>query len=601
MKRPDAVRDLHSYANPGEVRVRHVDLDLRVDFDRRILAGSATLLVERDDPAAAELRLDTRALDVFFVDAADVHEAWSPTSFEMGAADPILGSPLTVTLPRGADRVRIAYATRPEASGLQWLTPTQTAGKRRPFLFSQSQAIHARSWIPIQDTPQVRLTYGAVVHTPADLVAVMGAAGNTTGARGGEYRFAMPQPIPSYLMAIAVGDIAFAPLGPRTGVYAEPSILAAAAAEFADTERMMEAAERLYGPYRWDRYDLLVLPPSFPFGGMENPRLTFATPTVLAGDKSLVALVAHELAHSWSGNLVTNATWSDFWLNEGFTTYIERRIVEEVYGAETAAMEAELGRQDLDDEIARLPDSDEILHIDLSGRDPDDGATRLPYEKGALFLRFLEGLYGRTRFDEFLRGYFGRFAFQSITTSTFVEYLRANLLAGDGARAAAVALDDWIEQPGLPAVAPRPASEALRRVAAGAAEWSAGRRGAIDLPWGTWSTHERLQFLRHIQPPIPAARMEELDAALGLTRSGNAEIAFQWLLMGIREGYSRSEARLDEFLVSIGRRKFIKPLYEELLKTPRGRERALEIYRRARPGYHPIAVETIDRILGWRE
>ncbi len=600
MNGPGALRDLHSYANPEEIRVRHMDLDLRVDFDRRILEGSATLLVECVVAGVEELRLDTRALDVAGVEV-EARGAWLPARFAMGATDPILGSPLTITLPPGANRVRVAYATRPEASGLQWLAPPQTAGKSRPFLFSQSQAIHARSWIPIQDTPQVRMTYGAIVHTPADLVAVMGAAGNTTGVRGGEYRFAMPQPIPPYLTAIAVGDIAFAPLGPRTGVYAEPSVLAAAAAEFADTERMMEAAERLYGPYLWDRYDLLVLPPSFPFGGMENPRLTFATPTVLAGDKSLVALVAHELAHSWSGNLVTNATWSDFWLNEGFTTYIERRIVEEVYGADTAAMEAELGRQDLDDEIARLPDRDEILHIDLSGRDPDDGATRLPYEKGALFLRSLEDLYGRARFDEFLRSYFSRFAFQSITTATFVEYLRANLFAGDGARAAAVPLDEWIEQPGLPGTAPRPVSEALRQVAAVASDWSTGRRKAADLPWGNWSTHERLQFLRKIHPPVPAVRMEELDTALGLTRSGNAEIAFQWLLMAIRESYPRSDARLAEFLVSIGRRKFIKPLYEELLKAPGGRERALEIYRRARPGYHPIAVETIDRILGWQE
>ncbi len=295
--------------------MQHVDLDLDVRFDRKILEGTVTLSVERVDPAAA-LTLDTRGLDVSAVETAS-GETWSPAQYELGVADPILGAPLTVTLPPGATRVRVAYATRPGASGLQWLEPPQTAGKAHPFLFSQSQAIHARSWIPIQDTPQVRLTYTATIRTPPELVAVMSAAGNPTGERGGVYRFAMPQRIPAYLMAIAAGDIAFAPLGERAGVYAEPSVVGRAAAEFADTEKMMEAAERLYGPYRWDRYDILVLPPSFPFGGMENPRLTFATPTVLAGDKSLVSLIAHELAHSWSGNLVTNATWSDFWLNEG--------------------------------------------------------------------------------------------------------------------------------------------------------------------------------------------------------------------------------------------------------------------------------------------
>src|SRR5262245_59383832 len=312
-----APRDVHSFANPDRMRVRHADLDLDVRFDRRILEGSATLSFERRDPSATTLDLDTRGLDVAGVDASD-GGAWKAVKWELSPPDTILGSRLSISPPAGSDRVRVAYATRPSASGLQWLSPPQTAGKSHPFLFSQSQAIHARSWVPIQDTPQVRITFAATVRTPPELGAVMGAAGNPEGQRGGRYRFDMPQRIPAYLLAIAAGDIAYTGLSARTGVYAEPSVVERAAFEFADTEKMMEAAERLYGPYRWDRYDILVLPPSFPFGAMENPWLTFATPTVLAGDRSLVSLIAHELAHSWSGNLVTNATWSAFWLNEGF-------------------------------------------------------------------------------------------------------------------------------------------------------------------------------------------------------------------------------------------------------------------------------------------
>jgi len=591
--------DPHSRSNPAQVRVRHLVLDLDVDFDGKVLRGTAVLHLDRLDPAAEEVRLDTRALDVGSVECADGDGPWVPSPFVLESPDPILGAGLSIALPARADRVRVRYATRTEASGLQWLGPLQTAGRRLPFLFSQSQAIHARSWIPIQDTPGVRITYDATIRTAPELRAVMSAAGNSTGPRGGRYTFSMPQRIPPYLLALAVGDLDFAPLGPRSGVYAEPSVVASAAHEFADTERMMAAAERLYGPYRWDRYDILVLPPSFPFGGMENPRLTFATPTVLAGDRSLVALIAHELAHSWSGNLVTNATWSDFWLNEGFTTYIERRILEEVYGREAATMEASLGRQDLGDEIERLEDRDEILHIDLTGRDPDDAATRLPYEKGSLFLRALEETFGRERFDAFLHGYFDRFAFQSVVTEDFLGYLRETLFAGDGKEFSPEVIHEWVERPGLPAAAPNPISESLERVVRAAEEWAAGRLASRDVPWPGWSTQERLQFLRRLPVPLSSERMRELDALLGLTDSGNAEIAFQWLLHSLKSDYAATDARLEEFLVSIGRRKFIKPLYEELVKSEPGRRRALAIYRRARPGYHPIAVDTVDRIVGW--
>jgi leukotriene-A4 hydrolase len=591
--------DIHTFSNHHEVRATHVDLDLEVDFGRKVLAGSATLHLDRMKPGAGEVVLDTRALDVTRVEDSVDGTAWAETHWELKPADRILGSALSARLRPSARRVRVTYASRPEASGLQWLEPGMTAGKSRPFLFSQSEAIHARSWIPLQDSPQVRVTYSATVRTPKDVVAVMSAADRSEPGRRGVHRFEMPQRIPPYLIAIAVGDLAFAPLSQRTGVWAEPSVLARAAAEFVDTEKMMQAAERLFGPYRWDRYDILVLPPSFPFGGMENPRLTFATPTILAGDRSLVSLIAHELAHSWSGNLVTNATWSDFWLNEGFTTYIERRLQEEVFGKDRREMEAVLGRQDLEGELARFAPGDQVLHIDLAGRDPDDAATRVPYEKGALFLRLLEETFGRQEFDRFLTSYFDTFAFQSIETSEFVRYLTANLLSRHPEKAAGIPIAEWIEKPGLPAGAPRPQSAALARVEAEAGDYLAGKLPAGRSGWKGWSTQERLRFLRSLPTPLPLDRMTELDGALGLTESGNVEIAFQWLVMAIASKYSPADARLEAFLIEIGRRKFIKPLYEELWKTPEGQVRALAIYKRARPGYHPIGRDTVDRIVGW--
>ncbi len=592
---PPIPKDIHSLSNPQQIAVRHIDLDLSVVFEQKTLQGSAILSFERIDPRARILVLDTRDLQIDETETSHDNSQWRETEFHMGKADKILGRALTITLPEDARFVRIRYSTDPSASGLQWLTPEQTAGKQHPFLFSQSEPIAARSWIPLQDSPAVRITYAAHIRTSRELTAVMSAEHDA--ASPGDFRFHMNERIPSYLIALAVGDIGFQSTGNRTGVYAEHSVVAKAAKEFEDTEKMIEAAERLFGPYRWGRYDLLVLPPSFPFGGMENPRLTFATPTVLAGDKSLVSLVAHELAHSWSGNLVTNATWSDFWLNEGFTVYIERRIQEEVYGRVREEMEAALGRQELEHEMAGLGEKDQILHIDLTGRDPDDGMTLVPYEKGALLLRQIEQTFGRQRFDKYLRGYFDHFAFQSITTAQALTYLRENLFAQSPELAAKIPLDQWVYQPGLPPGAPSPQSDAFAKVEAQAAAWARGASPASQLQTSGWNSQEWLHFLRALPAKLTVAQMTELDAAFHFTQTGNNEVLQQWLLMSITNNYPAASARLEDFLLTVGRRKYIKPLYEELMKTPAGKERAESIYERARPGYHPMAQSTIDAIV----
>jgi leukotriene-A4 hydrolase len=614
-------KDPHSYSNPEQIKVRHLDLDLEVSFKRKVLEGTATLTVERAaDYTGASLVLDTQDLKIAQIEAAQGSSSFQPCPFTQGSPDKILGSSLTIQLPPGADRVRIHYASSPTAAALQWLTPTQTAGKKHPFLFSQSEAIYARTWIPLQDTPSVRVTYDAQIRVPRTLKAVMSAQsnfqvdatklpGNTVGSIPGglpslvgpmaQFSFRMTQPIPSYLIALAVGDLVFKPLGERTGVYAEPAMVAKAAKEFEDTEKMLVATEKLYGPYRWGRYDLLVLPPSFPYGGMENPRLTFATPTMIAGDKSLVSLVAHELAHSWSGNLVTNATWSDFWLNEGVTNYVTDRIIEAVYGPDRAGMEEVLERQELLEALKTLPQSDQILHINLAGRNPEEGVTDIPYIKGATFLQHLEKAYGRERFDSFLRGYFDHFAFQSIRTSDFVNYLQEHLVTTEAGSEPKVPIDEWIYKPGIPSSAPQPSSQAFAKVEEQAHKWMDGQFPAAKLDTAGWSYQEWQHFLRSLASPLPQQRMKELDAAFHFSQSGNAEIVEQWLLMAIRNEYAPAYPKLEEFLLSVGRRKFLKPLYTELVKTDAGRQRALGIYRKARPGYHPIAVATIDEILKW--
>jgi aminopeptidase N len=612
----ETARDVHSYARPDEVRVTRLEVDWFVDFDRRVLTGTILLHLQRA-PGGSVLRLDTRDLEILSVGALSSEEGGglADVSWRLLEPDPQLGSELIVDLPPGADRVGIVYNTSPEATGLQWLEPEQTAGGRHPFLYTQSQAIHARSWIPCQDSPGVRVTYDATIWIPAPLRAVMaareeegvageGAAGEESFGGGAlrEFRYQMPHPIPPYLIALAAGDLAFGEVSSRTGVWAEPSVLPEAVAEFSDMERMLEVTEAIYGPYRWGRYDVLVLPPSFPFGGMENPMLTFLTPTILAGDRSLVALVAHELAHSWSGNLVSNATWSDFWLNEGFTTYLERRIMEKVYGETRAGMEWTLGRQTLDEALASLSDkpADQILRIDLKGRDPDDGMTEVPYEKGALLLRLLEETYGRETFDRFLRSWFDDHAFTSLATGRFTTYLKERLI--DAAEPlpgwTPPDLAAWIDQPGLPESAPQIPSDVLARVGESAGRFAAGELAPADLGTGGWTTHEWLHFLRALPDDLPAGAMAALDAAFGLTRSGNAEITDEWLLLAVRHGYRPADARLEEFLTAQGRRKYLKPIYEELVKTDAGRARAKAIYAKARPLYHSISRRTLDEIVG---
>lgn len=592
-----AGRDPHSFSNPHEIRVRHLDLELKVSFEEKTLYSTAVLFLERREDAVSHVVLDTLDLNIKGVQCSSSDDNYQTAVFRIGARDPIRGEPLTIELPESADRVRIEYSTRPNARGLQWLEPQHTAGKANPFLLTQSQAINARSWVPIQDSPQVRMTFRARVHCPTNLMAVMGAANNPQALANGDYSFEMPQPIPSYLLALAVGNLSFRSLGPRTGVYAEPSIVESAAAEFSDIEAMMERVEGLYGQYRWDRYDILVLPPSFPVGGMENPRLTFATPTILAGDKSLVAVIAHEVAHSWAGNLVTNATWNDFWLNEGFSVYVERRVIEEIYGKPRAQMEATLGFEELKNEMAGLNEKQELLHGSCTGGDPDDCATKVPYEKGALFLLHLEKVFGRARFDQFLRAYFDQFAFQSITTADFVEYLKRNLLGDDPTPASTLAIDEWLYEPGIPASAPIPSSESFKRIENEAQAWLEGRKSAAALDVSSWSVQEWLYFLNYLPHDLDRAKLAELDQQFQLTLSHNSEIIHQWLLMAIRANYPSAFKRLEEFLISVGRERLIKPLFEELVKSGPGRSWARDVYAKARPSYSPIIVKKLDQVL----
>lgn len=596
----NAAVDVHSYAKPNTARVRHIDLNLTADFKAKVLKGTAALTLETD-ASARQVILDIKALDILRVTDA----SGAPLKFSIGKADAVKGSPLIIELPQGAQKVIVTYQTTADTEALQWLEPSQTAGGKHPFLFSQGQSILTRTWIPTQDSPMVRQTYTATINVPRGLKAVMSADmltpdGEAVAGQSGmrAYRFKMDEAIPPYLIALAVGNLEFRNVGKRTGVYAEPVTIRAAASEFEDMEKMLEAAEKLYGPYRWGRYDVLVLPPSFPYGGMENPRLTFATPTILAGDKSLVSLIAHELAHSWSGNLVTNGTWDDFWLNEGFTVYFENRIMEEIYGKERALMLQALGYAELQETLSGLKEKElQKLHIRLKGRHPDEGFSEVPYEKGAAFLRMLEAHFGRQRLDAYLKGYFERYAFKSMTTEAFLADLREHLLRNDRALEDRLQIQAWLYEPGLPDNAVAPVSRVLKLVEGEAAAFSQGVEPDM-LRTSDWETQAWLHFLKSLPSDLSENQMEALDKAFNFTNSGNSEIRFAWLKVAIARHYEPALPSLESFLTTQGRRKFIAPLYTELMAQPGwGVEMARRVYAKARPGYHQVTRDTVDKIV----
>lgn len=588
--------DWHSQSNYTDVISTHVHLSLAVDFDTRQLKGYIEHSIKKINPKANRLRLDTRALKISKIELL-TRKKWHKTQFTLSNQNPILGSALSIELAPGTEKVRVYYRSSPEASGLQWLTARQTAGKKHPFMFSQSQAIHARSWMPIQDTPAMRVTYTAKITTDKTLRPVMSANNSPKRNASGVYHFKMPQAIPPYLIAIAVGDIHYKAMSKQTAIYSEAAYLNAAAEEFKDTQSMIDATEKLYGKYRWNQYDLLILPPSFPFGGMENPRLSFITPTVLAGDKSLVSLIAHELAHSWSGNLVTNATWRDLWLNEGFTSYVENRIMEEVYGKKRAKMEATLGYRGLVESLKEVPEKDSILHIEIANRDPDEAFTSIPYDKGHLFLTYLEERFGRKKFDTFLRQYFDKHAFQSIDTQGFVDYINENLVKRYPGIVSEKAINTWIYQPGLPSFAPEPTSDVFTKVQRHIDSWMKNEVTLSNIPTQNWTVHEWLYFINNLPKTISLKRMAALDNAYKLTQSKNNEIAHAWLLLGIKRNYSVVNERLEDYMIAIGRRKLIVPLYKELAKNKDSLKFAKRIFEKARPGYHPLAQGTIETVL----
>jgi leukotriene-A4 hydrolase len=590
------VTDLHSYANINQIRIKHINLNLEIDWEAHILKGQATLNINKLSETDT-LILDSKQLTVSGI----TNEKGQPLTYWFGKNQEIFGSALYVKLDGEQNAIMVNYQTQAECAALQWLSPEQTHDKKDPFLYSQSQAILARSWVPCQDAPSVKFTYSARIKTKPGFLALMSATNPQQANDSGIYRFEMDQPVSTYLLALSSGKVEFKSLGKNCGIYAEPGMLEKAAWEFADMEKMITEAGKLYGEYMWKRYDVLVLPPSFPFGGMENPRLTFATPTVITGDRSQVSLVAHELAHSWSGNLVTNATWNDFWLNEGFTNYFEQRIMEKLYGESYDQMRQVLAWNDLENTMADMfaegLGSDTRLKLDLKGRDPDEGLSDVAYDKGRFFLCHLERIVGKKNWDEFLKNYFSAHAFSYMNTEGFIEYLNSQLLDKNQDWKQKANIKEWIYGEGMPKDAIKPVSEELNKVDALLVDYFKGNIKPESFDTSKYTSFHWQYLIRQFGKKANLEQVKSFDKVFHFSGRSNAEIGCDWFVLSVKVGYTQNRPQIENFLISVGRRKFLMPIYGALVKTEEGKVWARKVFAKAKPGYHSVSANSVEELL----
>ncbi|MCO5260654.1 MAG: M1 family metallopeptidase [Crocinitomicaceae bacterium] len=588
------VGDIHSYANLDQIRTKHLHLDLDVNFSNKTIYGVARHQMERLKDT------DTAIFDIKYLDIQKVttgKDKEKDADYVIGKNDSILGAPLMIAIDSTVKYINIYYKTTDKTEALDWLDPELTEGKKYPFLYSQGESILTRSWIPIQGSPSNRITYSADVKVPKEFLAIMSAQNPQKKNDTGMYHFEMNQPIPAYLIAIAVGNIDYKSLGSNCGVYSEPELLDACANELEDLPKMIHAAENLFGKYQWEQYDVIVLPYSFPFGGMENPRLTFANPTLITGDKSLVTVIAHELAHSWSGNLVTNASWEDFWLNEGFTVYLENRIMESIYGKDVADIHTVIEFQELQRTLEHIDLDDTRLKLNLEGRNPDDAMTDVAYIKGAYFLKTLENEVGRSKFDKFLNSYFAHFSFKTLSTEDFVNYLEKNLLKPNHVR---FNVEEWIYGENIPSNCIKITSKRLEKVEKLAKDVGQGKIEKLkNYQLKDLVTQEWMSFIRKLPKDISAKTMKAIDDKLNFKNCGNSEIMCEWYIVAVKRGYTLAQPNIEKFLNKTGRMKYLEPIYESLYTSqyPGDKELALKIYQEAKKNYHPVARIGVESIL----
>lgn len=613
----DGEVDDHSYANVNQVRTKHLHLDLDVNFENKTIYGVARHDLGKHN--SDNVIFDTKYLQIQKITSGEKGKE-KELEFVIGSwdKDSILGQPLIVTLKKSERYINIYYQTTTKTVALEWLEPLQTRGKIHPILYTLGSPTSTRTWIPLQDSPTNRFTYSATVKVPKELMAVMSAENQVKRNSEGIYKFSMKKPIPSYLVALSVGNYSYKRISDKCGIYSESEFLSQASDELEDLPKMMQITEKMFGPYQWGKYDLLIMPNSFPYGGTENPCLNFIHPTVLAGDKSLSLSLVKQLAHSWAGNLVTPRSWNDLWLNEGLTVYFEHRILEELEDNEYSNMLTLVKFNELKEEIKYLKKvnrlGDTHLKLDLKNRNPDTGVIEVSQIKGALFFKTLETKVGRKKIDEFLVNYLNSFAFQAISTEKFIEYFKNELI--DPIKLS-FNIDEWIYQPGIPKNCINVNSERLNEMQKFAREFASGidifepktifepipksrkiKRITKQIKRSDYSTYEWIEFIRKLPKNISPEKMAMVDAYMNFSNWGNSEVMTEWYVLSIQSGYKPALSPMEEFVSRVGRSKYLLPIYAALNETEENRQLALSIFEIAKMNYHSISISAIENLLG---
>ena len=600
-------KELNTFSNYDIISQTNINVHFIVDFDNKKVDGEVTISFKALEDGEVII-LDTKSLIIKTIKDNTGNEL----DFKLDNYYRLEshGVPLKIYKEYSKDDtfdITIEYSTTKDCMAIDWLEPEQTSGGKYPFMYSQCQSILCREMLPIQDTPAVKMPVQISITVPEELIGL--AAGlfveEINNGNNKTFIYALDIPIPSYLIAIAAGDIGSQNVSERCTIYAEKTVVEKAAWEFSDTEKFLKIAENYIGEYVWEQYNILVLPPSFPFGGMENPTLTFLTPSLIAGDKSLVSVVAHEISHSWTGNLVTNENWPDFWLNEGFTMFIERKILSSHKDKDMAKLDAMVGLSNLKADIIAFGESKSFssLEPNLLGRNPDDAFNKVPYEKGFNLLYYLENKVNSDEiFQKFMRSYIDKFkkgVVKYMDFRTFFETFIKNNVKDWEKILNDIDWDTWVFAPGFPPVENDFSNKYADEVDQAVKDFYENKLSDDFVKtFKDWFTLLKQNFLNKIKESdieLSETQLEYLNEKLELIQGKyNVEVSCSYYLTVLYHGTlsTKFEESLVDFLGKHGRINYIRPLFSALAR--RNKELAIKTLDKYRNFYHSIIIKYIE-------